>query len=74
MAKDKAFEAKYKEERLHRTYIRKEKRKQLRQRKRRQFGEGSGTCPYCGGQMSWCTCCEVWSSNCCIEYGTCQCS
>ena len=28
----------------------------------------------CGGQMSWCNCCKTWSSNCCVPYGTCQCS
>ena len=34
----------------------------------------NSVCPYCGGQMTWCSCCEVWSSNCCIDYGTCMCS
>ncbi|WP_395000477.1 hypothetical protein [Acinetobacter sp.] len=28
----------------------------------------------CGGMMSWCTCCEVFSNNCCVDYGTCMCS
>lgn len=28
----------------------------------------------CGGEMSWCSCCEMYSNNCCIPYGTCQCS
>ena len=31
-------------------------------------------CDDCGGLMSWCTCCEVWNQDCCIDYGTCQCS
>lgn len=28
----------------------------------------------CGGEMSWCSCCEMYSNNCCVPYGTCQCS
>jgi hypothetical protein len=28
----------------------------------------------CGGQMSWCNCCQVYTSTCCIAYGTCLCS
>jgi hypothetical protein len=32
------------------------------------------TCPDCGGTMTWCTCCEMYSQNCCVDYGTCQCS
>ena len=32
------------------------------------------TCPYCGGQMVWCTGCEMYSQVCCEEYGTCECS
>lgn len=31
-------------------------------------------CPECGGVMSWCSGCEVWSRTCCEDYGTCQCS
>jgi hypothetical protein len=31
-------------------------------------------CPDCGGMMTWCTCCEVYSQNCCVDYGTCLCS
>lgn len=31
-------------------------------------------CDSCGGQMHWCSCCEVYSQNCCIPYGTCMCS
>jgi pyruvate dehydrogenase complex dehydrogenase (E1) component len=38
------------------------------------YGRGTKKCKMCGGQMSWCSCCEVWSSYCCEEYGTCQCS
>ena len=34
----------------------------------------NSTCWMCGGQMTWCSCCEVWSSNCCCDYGTCMCS
>ncbi len=32
------------------------------------------TCDLCGGDASWCSCCEVFSSDCCCDYGTCQCS
>jgi hypothetical protein len=32
------------------------------------------TCHICGGEMSWCSLCEMWSSNCCCDYGTCMCS
>jgi hypothetical protein len=28
----------------------------------------------CGGEMSWCEFCKVWTNTCCIPYGTCQCS
>ncbi len=38
------------------------------------WSKHGGTCYHCGGQMTWCSCCEVWSSNCCIDYGTCMCS
>lgn len=31
-------------------------------------------CDFCGGVRTWCSCCEVWSSTCCIPYGTCMCS
>jgi hypothetical protein len=31
-------------------------------------------CDQCGGQMRWCSHCEVWSRVCCVQYGTCQCS
>ena len=28
----------------------------------------------CGGYMSWCSCCECYTNNCCVDYGTCMCS
>jgi hypothetical protein len=31
-------------------------------------------CSECEGQETWCSCCEMWSQDCCQEYGTCQCS
>ena len=34
----------------------------------------SKECEYCGGQMTWCSGCEMWSTTCCEEYGSCQCS
>jgi len=75
MAKDKAFEAMYKQIRLNRTYLRKQKRIDERNRKVWLYGRASeGVCPYCGEQMNWCGTCQMWSSSCCKEYGTCQCS
>ena len=31
-------------------------------------------CPDCGGVMTWCTCCDMYSQHCCVDYGTCGCS
>ena len=36
--------------------------------------DNNSICDRCGGNMHWCHCCRVWSSTCCIEYGTCQCN
>jgi hypothetical protein len=38
------------------------------------FGQGDSTCPDCGGQMHWCSTCQMWSKSCCVDWGTCQCS
>lgn len=38
------------------------------------YNLGQSGCHYCGGQMTWCSSCNVWSSNCCMDYGTCMCS
>lgn len=32
------------------------------------------TCPNCYGERTWCSSCRTWSQNCCVDYGTCQCS
>lgn len=64
----------YQQERLRRVDIRKMKRKDARQTKYWRYGRGDNTCPDCGGQMHWCSCCQVWSKSCCHEYGTCMCS
>lgn len=72
MAKDKEFEKQYKEIRLMSTKLRKERRKDAKRRRRRERQQG--ICPNCGGQMSWCDVCEMWSSDCCEEYGDCMCS
>ena len=67
--------AEYQAERIRRANVRKEKRKAARQTKYWRYGRQSeGKCPRCGGQMSWCSCCQCWSSSCCVEYGTCECS
>lgn len=31
-------------------------------------------CHLCGGKMTWCESCQQWSSTCCEDFGTCQCS
>lgn len=31
-------------------------------------------CYECGGNMSWCSCCEMYTRTCCVDYGTCMCS
>ena len=75
MAKDKDFERKYKEERIRRTIIRKEKRKNKQRNSLYLYGRKSESkCPKCGGTMTWCSCCKMWSRTCCETYGTCQCS
>jgi hypothetical protein len=28
----------------------------------------------CGGNVTWCATCMVWSKTCCHDYGTCMCS
>ena len=35
---------------------------------------GDSECPFCHGEMEWCYTCDDWSSTCCQEYGTCECS
>jgi len=32
------------------------------------------TCSICGGEMSWCSSCEMWNCFSCDEYGQCMCS
>jgi hypothetical protein len=36
--------------------------------------DDNNRCEVCGGQMSWCEGCQMWSRTCCDEYGTCMCS
>lgn len=37
--------------------------------------EDETDCEYeCGGMMRWCSICEMYSRDCCEEYGSCQCS
>lgn len=64
----------YQTERLRRVAVRKMKRKAAKQTKYWRYGRGDKECPDCGGQMHWCSTCQVWSRSCCVEYGTCQCS
>ena len=77
MAKDKRKQIAYKEEGRRRAYIRlNERTSNWRLRGERGGGNlvNGKECPDCGGRMSWCSICNVWSRNCCVDYGTCQCS
>jgi hypothetical protein len=41
----------------------------------REHGDSGPLCGLCnGGRMTWCAMCLQWTSTCCQEYGTCQCS
>ena len=64
----------YRLEGIRRADIRKAKRKSDRKLKYHRYGQGDSTCIRCGNAMSWCSTCQMWSSNCCTDYGTCQCS
>lgn len=74
MAKDKNKEAEYKAIGLGRIAARKQNRLNNWTERVYNFGRGTQKCEYCGNNMSWCGICQVWSSSCCIDYGTCQCS
>ena len=39
-----------------------------------EHDEGDSTCPDCGGEMTWCESCRMWTQLCCEEYGTCMCA
>ena len=40
-----------------------------------EHGERGPLCGLCrSGRMTWCSMCQQWTSTCCVEYGTCQCS
>lgn len=40
-----------------------------------ESGDSSDSiCPDCGGEMTWCESCRMWTQLCCEEYGTCMCS
>ena len=36
--------------------------------------ESNSSCSNCGGTMTWCDLCRMWSKSCCEDYGTCMCS
>ena len=74
MAKDKNKEAEYKAEGLRRMAIRKQERLDNWSKRVYNYGRGTEKCESCGGYMSWCRTCQVWTRNCCVEWGTCQCS
>lgn len=64
----------YLETKLERTKIRKQRRKDKRKEKKRLYGPYKKRCDQCGSWMTWCTICEVHSSDCCTEWGSCLCS
>jgi len=74
MAKNKEQEALYKAEGRRRITVRQQKRKDNWEDKARKYGRGYMRCHMCGNDMTWCSTCQVWSSNCCQDYGTCMCS
>lgn len=51
-----------------------QKRRTKRFKSYNERPHGDSNCYLCGGTMSWCSCCNVYSRNCCVPYGTCQCS
>lgn len=56
---------------------RRERAQARRDKRNRRYDErphGNSRCYHCGGQMTWCSCCQMYSSDCCQDYGTCQCS
>ena len=58
--------------------MRKRRRERKREKDRERLEEKIHPmykqCPYCGGQMTWCNFCKVYSEDCHVPYGTCQCS
>ena len=72
MAKDKKVELAYKIEGVRRKAIRKENR--VKNFRRKKENKENGICPYCDCSMTWCDGCNMWSSKCCQEYGSCECS
>lgn len=67
----------FRDKKLKRYNIHLKRNERRREQRFKRYGErphGDKTCPYCNGEMSWCSCCEMYSSNCCQDYGTCQCS
>ena len=71
MAKSKEFEEKYKAIRLASTVRRKAERRAF---KKANDKYKTMECNSCGGRMTWCSCCGVWTQLCCEKYGTCMCS
>jgi len=39
-----------------------------------EYFSSSQECSDCGGYESWCSFCQTYSQNCCVDYGTCACS
>jgi hypothetical protein len=55
---------------LLRAAIRRKKSKARNNRPRARFRR----CDSCGGREQWCSCCQMWTKTCCVDYGTCMCS
>ena len=43
-------------------------------KKRKQERRKTKYCDNCGGSMTWCNSCQMYSRNCCEDYGSCMCS
>lgn len=55
--------------------VRRNARAAAHQSKRKSGWQGDRiSCDSCGGEQSWCSCCETYTKTCCVDWGTCMCS
>ena len=65
----------FKCERVSKRIQKRRDRAALHQKRKESGYQGDyAPCDLCGGQASWCSICETYTSNCCVDYGTCMCS
>lgn len=51
-----------------------ERRRKARKQYRIDRVPRTKRCPFCGGKMTWCEGCGMWSKTCCQDWGSCQCN